>query len=177
MVSLLWKYSLSLWGYRNAVVHGSNYEESAFKHLQEIQSKVSAAYDSFSSDPNSFLPRHHYLFHTPLRTCLHSSYDNMQCFLRSVTEAQHVMQHQQAILQCEASRYFQYSSDDSDDSFKSITSTTDTNTMLTTSVSTHSTSLTQAQDVVSDMASCLLSSSLSSSSSPPSVITWSTDTS
>lgn len=103
MVSLLWKYSLSLWGYRNAVVHGSNYEESTFKRLQEIQSKVSAAYDTFSSDPNPFLPRHHYLFNTPLRTRLRSSYDNMQCFLHSVMEAQHVLQHQQAILRREAS--------------------------------------------------------------------------
>ncbi len=79
---------------RNAILHGSTVEETAKLRLQMLQNKLSPLYHTSSIDPGFILPRHYYLFQIKsLPQCLESSYDDMQFFTRSVTEAQHILQH------------------------------------------------------------------------------------
>lgn len=61
-ISQLWKFTRSLWAYRNTVVHGATDKEIADKIRAEITTKVTSLYTEYQANHNIILPKHKYLF-------------------------------------------------------------------------------------------------------------------
>jgi hypothetical protein len=87
-ISLLWKYMCTLWSHWNTIVHGATSEEQANTLLKGLQTTTTDYYHQFQDNQSFLLPHHHYLFtDRTLEQCLHHSYDQLACWLRSVSEA------------------------------------------------------------------------------------------
>jgi hypothetical protein len=194
----LWTYIKTIWITRNNILHGATAAETADRIFSQMREQVQDLYDSFASDPTILLPQHHYLFTTKrLAKRLKQNFDTAQCWLRSVTEARLMLDYHTQQQRDYAGEFF----DDNDtDSYAPSTSISDTSTTLTISTQSNTTWTSQdniqtdnnsIQDSQSDsqslpdgsimtsisMLQTYTSTSTShSSSSPPSVISWSTDT-
>jgi hypothetical protein len=73
--------------------------------------EVSCLYESIRENPDKLLPRHlGFINDNSLERLLNLPYDDIQCWLRSVREAQEVLQHQQEQLRQSAVLYFSPSS-------------------------------------------------------------------
>jgi hypothetical protein len=91
-ITALWKYIKNLWGYRNQILHGATTEEVANILIAQLHTEVTNHYTQFSLNYSYVLPRHSYLFtQSPLATRLTLPYIHLQCWLRSVDEARHIL--------------------------------------------------------------------------------------
>lgn len=106
LILSLWEYVQVLWKHCNQVVHGTA-EDRARLILQDLHREVSSLYQQYQSTPEMILPRHSRLFtQKTLEEHLTQSYDEIICWLRSVSEARAVLQHQEDLLRSEATRFF-----------------------------------------------------------------------
>ncbi len=62
VIPLIWKYTRSLWNYRNTVDHGATDQEVANKIRASIAEKVTFLYHKFNTSPHFIFQRHHHLF-------------------------------------------------------------------------------------------------------------------
>jgi hypothetical protein len=62
VISMVWKYSRSLWYYRNSIVHGATDEEVAAKIRGTLDDRAKSLYNTFWTSPQFILTCHHYLF-------------------------------------------------------------------------------------------------------------------
>ncbi len=62
VTSIVWKYSRSLWSYRNSIVHGATDEEVTAKIRGALDDRAKSLYNSFWTSPHFILTCHHYLF-------------------------------------------------------------------------------------------------------------------
>jgi len=107
LISALWKYSKSLWAYRNTVVHGATIEEQAQRMISSLHTSTTNRYTEFRANPQLVLPRHAYLFTSrPLEERLRAPYDTLAAWNRSVEEAIQVAQHHLASLRRAATLFF-----------------------------------------------------------------------
>jgi hypothetical protein len=100
-ITCLWKYTRSIWGYRNTVVHGATDKEKADKIIEQTTTKVREFYTKFHSTPSFILQRHHYLFTSltlPQRLKLDID--------RSVEDAIQALHHHEQQQRNLSSRYF-----------------------------------------------------------------------
>jgi hypothetical protein len=175
LVTLLWKYTRSLWQYRNKIIHGSTAEASAKHKLIQLQTEVTRLYSIFNLNPNFILPRHCYLFqHKSFLQRLSQPYNDIQCWLRCFTEAQNILHHQETILHVESRRAF-YPSDASS-SYTPSAPSTDTSTTLTittTSImSPPSLSRSTSLESLATSQTAITHPSSNGTTLPPSVISW-----
>jgi hypothetical protein len=139
-----------------------------------MRQQVTTLYKSFDADPSILLPQHHYLFTTKTLTqCLQQNYDGTQCWLRSVAEAMLMLDHHIAQQQEYSDIFF----GEEDSSYSPSTHSMDTSTTLTlTSLSSTSLDFDTCSivSVVPHDHSIMSTSSTSSNSlsSPPSIISW-----
>jgi hypothetical protein len=61
VISFLWKFSRSLWAYRNTIVHGATDQEKAAKIRGTLEDTACSLYQTFQKSPHFILPHHHYL--------------------------------------------------------------------------------------------------------------------
>jgi hypothetical protein len=124
----IWEYTHSLWQHRNGILHGLSSEQCAEKILTKLQMEVSCLYESILANPDKLLPWHLGLIKdNSLERLLNLPYDDIQCWLRSVKEAQEVFQHQEGQLRQSAARYFSPSSS----TYSPSTDLSDYSTILT----------------------------------------------
>jgi hypothetical protein len=80
-ILLVWKFSRSLWTYRNTVVHGASDQEVAANSI-------------FRTTSHFLLPRHRYLFKCrTLEQRLRLDFDSLSCWIRSVEDAKQALIH------------------------------------------------------------------------------------
>lgn len=107
----IWEYTHSLWQHRNGILHGLSFKQCAEKILTKLRMEVSCLYESILENPDKLLPRHLGLIKdNSLERLLNLPYDDIQCWLRSVREAQEVLKHQQEQLRQSAALHFSPSS-------------------------------------------------------------------
>jgi hypothetical protein len=95
-----------LWKFWNEVIHGSTIEEQAQQMLTVLHDQATAHYEEYTINPDIVLGRHQSLF--TMRTLaerLHSPYDALAAWIRSVDEAILVQDQRDAALR-EASQLF-----------------------------------------------------------------------
>jgi hypothetical protein len=143
-----------------------------------MQAQVIELYEMHETTPSMILPQHNYLFMTKtLNQRLRQTYDTTQCWLQSVSEAQLTLDHH--IQQQRASADLLFGGNDSEyspldtqsDTSTSLMSSTQSTTSLDSSDTHDSISLPDKTSTSSQSMSILTSHV---SSSPPSVISWST---
>jgi hypothetical protein len=173
-VSQLWKFTRSLWAYRNTVVHGATDKEIANKIRTEITTKVTSLYTEYQANHNIILPKHKYLFSSrTLEQRLQLDIDSLHCWLRSVDDAKQALKHHDTQLRLTSARFFEpfyalgrtrsttqassstesdypSSSTDEDNEDNSITTYTSTmNTSITTFTSSSNNTFTDTQTMAS----------------------------
>jgi hypothetical protein len=117
LIAALWRYSKTLWRFRNEVVHGSTVEEQAKLQLQTLNNKLESYYQRYLHNPDIVLARHQFLFTSrSLEDRLKSSYDAKAAWLRSVEEAMKVLQHQEEAHRVVSQLFFPTRHNESDDS-------------------------------------------------------------
>ncbi len=187
-IHCLWKFARSMWTHRNSIVHGTDAQTSAARILQELQDQVRSLYDDYNANPQIILPSSSHLFTSrTLDQRLRHNYDNINCWLRSVQEAQLDLTHHVRQLQVQSSCYFVPAQflphttqvyDSSSDSYSVSTSNSDdmsiTLSMTTASTDT-STDTSILHTYISTMSSSLLVSTTSGVTEPPPIIRWSDD--
>jgi hypothetical protein len=187
VISFLWKFSRSLWAYRNTIVHGATDQEIAAKIRSTLEDTARSLYRTFQTSPHFILPRHHYLFTSrSMAQRLRLDYDSLSCWIHSVEDAQQALLHHENQQRTYSSRFFapfyaagrlRHSMDqDSTDSEYSPSTLDDADSESTSLTPTELTS-TSSSLVSSSMSSSMHSSSLAttaSSDAPPSIISWST---
>jgi hypothetical protein len=95
LIQALWQFTREMWSNRNHIVHGATVEEVAAILLPQLQEKVQEQFEAYTNTPGYVLPRHEYLFtQCSLPQRLNSTYDGLQCRLRSVTEARQILNFQ-----------------------------------------------------------------------------------
>ncbi len=62
VISIIWKYSRSLWAYRNTIVHGATEAEITAKIRSALDDQARSLYTTFQTSPHFILTCHHYLF-------------------------------------------------------------------------------------------------------------------
>jgi hypothetical protein len=177
VIHAFWPFTSFMWKYRNTVVHGTTLREKYQKCKDQIEDTVWSLYRQFEADPNTLLPRHHYLFTSlPLPCRISQPYDNTVCWIRSLERAHLTLSLHVREQQCLASAVFGTSLVSStDSSYADSLSDTDTATSLAMeptcpstlpSLSHFATSVTSGSLLDSDsMSSCPLSSDSVSSHS------------
>jgi len=148
LISALWKYSRTLWRFRNGIIHGATVAEQANKQIEQLRTKITNYYETYADNPDIVLPRHASLFTTKsMSDRLQATYDSMTAWLRSVEEAIQVVQHQEAMLRERTRTIFQsllpISSSDTDSTYSyhtstSLTSHTSLDNTVATTVTHHS---------------------------------------
>lgn len=89
MILKVWDYSISLWKFRNGIVHGTTKQENIEKCLAELRTKVSEKYAEYARDPFIISPKFNSLFlKKSLEDRLKMSRDSLSSWLRSVKEAE-----------------------------------------------------------------------------------------
>jgi hypothetical protein len=89
MIIKVWDYSISLWKFRNGIVHGTTKQENIEKCLAELRTKVSEKYAEYARDPFIISPKFNSLFlKKSLEDRLKMSRDSLSSWLRSVKEAE-----------------------------------------------------------------------------------------
>jgi hypothetical protein len=88
LISFVLDFSLSLWKFRNGVLHGHSVEEMESKERERLFQEIRAAYDAYHLDhfiiPDS--SRHIFTSKT-LKQILNRDHDSLQCWLRSYNDA------------------------------------------------------------------------------------------
>ncbi len=106
-INCLWKYTRSLWGYRNTVIHGATDQEMAGKIREQTATKMRIFYSRFHTTPCFILQRHHYLFTSrTLQQRLKLDIDSMNCWIQSVEDAIQALRHHEQQQRDHSSRYF-----------------------------------------------------------------------
>ena len=140
LIAALWRFSKSMWQYRNEVVHGATVEEQAQWQIKSLKERITTLYQSHSENQNMLLPRHQYLFtQRTLAEILQSSYDYMSAWVRSVDEALLVLQHQEATQRDLAQMFFPHNLSESSSDGDSIYTYNTTNTHTSTSLASTAT--------------------------------------
>jgi len=99
LISHMWQYIIRLWKYINSAVHGANAQESTNIALRKLHQEMQNQFDNYDLNPSYFLQPLSYLFTSKSFDHLKStSYDNQQCWLRSVKEALSILNLQYAHL-------------------------------------------------------------------------------
>ncbi len=188
VISSVWKFSRSLWSYRNTIVHGATDQEVAAKIRGTLDDQARSLYNTFHTSSHFILPRHHYLFTSrSLEQRLRLDFDSLSCWIRSVEDAQQALLHHNNQQRINASRFFapfyiagqirQPNNQDSSDSDFSIPTIDETDTDFTSLAPTELTS-TSSSTIASLSTSSSQQSARSvtsaSSDAPPSIISWST---
>jgi len=62
LIAALWRFSRSLWKYRNEVVHGATVDDQAQLQLSQLREKIVQHYTAYEENPSIVLPRHQILF-------------------------------------------------------------------------------------------------------------------
>jgi hypothetical protein len=188
----IWKYTRSIWGYRNTVVHGATDKEQADKIKEQTATKVRDFYTKFRSTPSFILQRHHYLFTSrTLSQRLKLDIDSMVCWIRSVEDAIQALRHHEQQQRNHSSRYFapflaagraRHTDEETahDSTYHTPSTNSDEDTITTFTQSTQMTNT--SNTVTCDTSSIATSTSQSindseqssCSSDPPSIISWST---
>ena len=107
LIKKLFLLSLSLWDFRNGVLHGETFLMQRAKKSALIRQKVIEAYDFYSRSPNIVLPQDQYLFkRKELAIRLNGDDDALLCWLRTVEVAMTVMDRQQAQARANAEKFF-----------------------------------------------------------------------
>ncbi len=89
LILKVWDYSISLWKFRNGIVHGTTKQENIEKCLAELRNKVSEKYAEYAKDPFIISPKFNSLFlKKSLEDRLKMSRDSLASWLRSVKEAE-----------------------------------------------------------------------------------------
>jgi hypothetical protein len=100
-------FTRNMWKHRNEIVHGATAEEAANIILRQLIVQVELHYQAYHDNPSYILPRHSHLFtQRTFSQCINQSYDNIQCWLRSVDEALALLKFQEAQLRTTASQIF-----------------------------------------------------------------------
>jgi hypothetical protein len=147
----VWKFSRSLWSYRNIIVHGATDQEIATKIRGTLDDQARSFYNTFHTSPQFILPCHHYLFTSrSLEQRLRLDFDSLSCWIRSVEDAQQALLHHNNQQRINASRFFapfytagqlrQPNDQDTSDSDFSIPTIDDTDTEFTSLAPTELTS-------------------------------------
>jgi hypothetical protein len=88
VIIALWKYSQSLWKFRNGVKYGHTAEEAKTKELAHLQQQVTHEFELYEEDPFLISPQFRSLFtNKDLPTRLQMGRDALSSRLRSVKEA------------------------------------------------------------------------------------------
>jgi hypothetical protein len=88
LILSIWNYSISLWKFRNGLVHGTTLEEQHKKVLTTLQNQVQEEYRLFQTDPFLVSPQYQSLFlRKSLEDRLQMGRDSLASWLRSVKEA------------------------------------------------------------------------------------------
>ncbi len=58
LVAGLWRFSSSIWHFRNEVVHGATVEEQAQRRLASLRAQSTQYYNTYLENPHIILPRH-----------------------------------------------------------------------------------------------------------------------
>jgi hypothetical protein len=191
-INCLWKYTRSLWGFRNTVVHGATDQEMADKIREQTAAKIRNFYSTFHTTPHFILQCHHYLFTSrTLHQRLQLDIDSMNCWIRSVEDAIQALRHHEQQQREHSSRYFapffalghQRQADTKtehnstylppstsldDDTFTMFTQSTNFTESTNSFNSNTSSSNTSTSQSVND------SEQSTCSNDPPSIISWST---
>ncbi len=93
LVQGLLDYSLSLWAFRCALLHGHSKEESHQKFLLSLQQQVTAAYQDYADDPFIVAQNLWHIFYTPLSQHLLQVVDSLKCFLSTYEVALEQQKH------------------------------------------------------------------------------------
>lgn len=138
----VWTYTHSLWAHMNTILHGASAEENAAKILRDLQSEVNM---KVRDNPHQLLPWHYGLIQDrALDELLKLPYDDIQCWLQPVQEAQKFLQYQEVQHRVAAAQHFSISSStyspfsDSSDYSTFLTETTVPSTASFTTFETHS---------------------------------------
>ena len=191
VIQHIWTYTSSLWEYRNTIVHGATEQDTRDRHRQTIIDKVVDFYDKYQLNSHIVLPRHRYLFTSRTREQrIRLDNDSMTCWLRSVEEAQQEVIRQDARLRQHTDRYFapfrvhhqplnDPAPEDTDSSYtapsRSTNDSTVTTTLATLTLTDYSDTITHyTAYTTSTSASSQTQAGISTSSEPPSIISWST---
>jgi hypothetical protein len=106
-ISILWNFTRQLWHHRNQIVHGLTVDNIVSTQMRLLHDKVEAHYNEYYENPSYVLPRHEHLFtQRSLDQRLQLSNDSINCWLRSVHEARHILEFQQRHLQEMAAAVF-----------------------------------------------------------------------
>ena len=192
-INFLWKYMRTEWTYRNTVVHGSTAQEMADIIKKASTDKVREYYGTYRTNPTFILPRHQYLFTSrSLDQRLKLDIDSINCWIRSVEDAIQALLHHNNQQRQHTARYFApffaagrrnqpASTPESSDSEYSVSSIeTNDNTLTTFTSSTLQSSETTMDTISSSSSNMTITThssnleSSSTSSDPPSIISWST---
>jgi hypothetical protein len=175
VISLLWTYMRTLWSHRNTIVHGATAEEQANTLLKGLHTTTTNYYQQFTDNPSFLLPHHHYLFtDTTLEECLCHSYNQLACWLHSVSKARQVLLHHDLYLQALSTPLYPPTDSSSSSYTPSNTSTVTTETSLTSSTSSYTSSTTGISLASSDSSHQTASLFGNTASSCPTIISWST---
>jgi hypothetical protein len=108
IIQILWDYTLSIWEYRNGVVHGTTIQEAKVKEMEAAQRAITLAYGEYTKDPFIIPSRLRYLFTSKsLAHRLHQDIDAMHCWIRSYTEAKLTQKKYQQRYAEAAKKFFQ----------------------------------------------------------------------
>ena len=190
-IGCLWKYTRSLWGYRNTVVHGATDQEIADKIRHQTATKIKEFYNKYNNTPNFILQRHNYLFTSrPLLQRLKMDIDSMHCWIRSVEDAVQELHHHEQRQREHSSRYFapffaagrqrQATTETESDSTYTPSTNQEDDTLTTFTQSTLITDTTYSSDNSTSTSNTHTSQSVNDSeqstcsNDPPSIISWST---
>jgi hypothetical protein len=92
LIATLWRFSCSLWKYRNEVVHGATVEDQVQLQLSQLQEKIVQYYTAYEENPSIVLPRHQIMFTSrTMEERIKTSYDSMAAWICSVDEAIQVL--------------------------------------------------------------------------------------
>lgn len=191
-ITSLWKYTRSIWGYRNTVVHGATDQEKADKIIEQTATKVREFYSKFTTTPTFILQRHHYLFTSrTLSQRLKLDIDSMNCWIRSVEDAVQALRHHEQQQRAHSSRYFAPffvaghlqpadTETENDSTYLTPSTNQDEDTITTftqsTVITTTTNSYTTSTSSIDNSTAQSINDSEQSSCSndPPSIISWST---
>jgi ribonuclease HI len=86
LISLILHYSLSLWKFRNGVLHGHTVTEEATKKRNTLQTSITDAYAAYEADKFIESRDLSTLFDKPLQYTLKTDNDFLQCWLNTFNE-------------------------------------------------------------------------------------------
>jgi hypothetical protein len=88
VISQLWTYSMSLWKFRNGIVHGHTAEETKCKEADALWHRIKEEYASYLADKYIVSPQYSFLFtNRTLQETLSMDRDSMSSWLRTVVIA------------------------------------------------------------------------------------------